>query len=147
MKKAILITLLCGIMILGIKGYGPKIGEKSDIQISKGDVSLTVKDGTITRKGVTLILANHSDKTVLYGEDYTLEIKKHGEWYKIKIDGDKWVNLSASLLNAGESRELEIDFEYVYGKLKKGTYRIIKDMDYENGKRESFNVAAEFTIK
>ena len=51
-------------------------------------------------------------------------------------------------LSPKESNEMEIDFENGYGKLAKGTYRIIKEIDYEyeEGKYETYNVAVEFTI-
>lgn len=148
MKKTILIILLCGIIVLGIIGYGTKVGKKSDVQISQSDVSLMIKDGTLTNKSATLILQNNSDKNVQYGEEYTIEIKKHGEWYKMK-SGERWFNMIAFLLGAGESKEIEVNLEYGYGKLKKGTYRIIKSMDYdyEDGKYETFNIAVEFTIE
>ncbi len=149
MKKKIPIILLCVVLVLGIYWCtNNRIGEKSDMQISESDVSLTIKEGTLTNKNATLILRNGSDKTVTYGEGYIIEIKKHGEWYKLK-SGDRWFTLSSSFLHVGESKEMEVNLEYGYGKLKKGTYRIIKDMVYlyESGKEEKFNIAGEFTIK
>lgn len=148
MKKTILIILLCGIIVLAIIGCGTKVGKKSDVQISQNDVSLMIKDGTLTTKSATLILKNNSNKKVQYGEEYTIEIKKHGEWYKMN-SSERWFNMVAFLLNAGESKEIEVDLEYGYGKLKKGTYRIIKSVDYvyENGKYENFNIAVEYTIE
>ncbi len=57
--------------------------------------------------------------------------------------------LAATILDAQEQREIELNWEDEYGKLKKGTYRIIKDMDHcvENEQCKSFNVAVEFVIK
>ena len=47
-----------------------------------------------------------------------------------------------------ESKEIELNWENEYGKLSKGTYRIIKGInyEYEEGKYKSFNVAVEFII-
>lgn len=52
-------------------------------------------------------------------------------------------------LSAKESKEIELDWENGYGKLTEGTYRIIKEIDYEYEKEkyETFNVAVEFNIK
>lgn len=52
-------------------------------------------------------------------------------------------------LSAKESKEIELDWENGYGKLPEGTYRIIKEIDYEYEKEkyETFNVAVEFNIK
>lgn len=149
MKKKMPIILFCIAMVLGIhRCSNNRIGRKSDIQISQGDVSLIIKDGTLTNTGATLIVKNNSDKKIRYGAFFELEIKKHGEWHKIEVYTPQWFQLYAVELNAGESREIEHGYGD-YGKLRRGRYRIIKDMEYlyENGKCESFNVAAEFTIK
>lgn len=72
MKKTILTILLCGVMVLGITGCGNSknrfdVGGKSDIKISQSDVTLTIKDGTLTNTGATLILKNDSSKYYRYG--------------------------------------------------------------------------------
>jgi len=151
MKKTILTILLCGVMVLSITGCGTNknefdIGNESDIVVSGQDVSLTIKDGTLTNTGATLILTNNSDKNFHYGNPYEIEIKKDGKWYKINVELD--FTLPALHLPSKESKEIELNWEQAYGKLAEGTYRIIKgiDYEYEEGKYQSFNVAVEFTI-
>ena len=138
-------------MVLGMNGFGKQknefdIGNKSDIKISQNDVIMTIKEGTLTNKSATLILTNNSDKNFQYGNPYELEIKKDGDWHKINIE--LYFNMLAFQLSPKESNEMEIDFENGYGKLEKGTYRILKgiDYEYEEGKYKSFNIAVEFTI-
>lgn len=151
-KKTILIILLCSIMIFGVTScddYKEKnsIGNKSDIKISKtNDVGMSIKDGTLTNTGATLILSNNSDKDFSYGNPYEIEVKKNNEWHKINAELD--FTLPAFILLSKETKEIEIDWKYGYGKLAKGTYRIIKgiDYEYEEGKYETFNVAVEFNI-
>ena len=48
-----------------------------------------------------------------------------------------------------ETIEFKINFEYGYGKLASGKYRLVKDItvEYEDDSRESFNITAEFTIE
>lgn len=151
MKKTILTILLCGVMVLGMTGCGKQknefdIGNKSDIKISQNDVIMTIKAGTLTNKSATLVLTNHSDKNFQYGSPYEIEIKKDGEWHKINVELN--FDMPAFQLLSKESKEIELDWENEYGKLAKGTYRIIKgiDYEYEEGKYETFNVAIEFTI-
>ena len=151
MKKTILTILLCGVMVLGMTGCGKKknefdIGNKSDIKISQNDVIMTIKEGTLTNKSATLVLTNNSDKNFQYGNPYEIEIKKDGEWHKINVELD--FDMPAFPLSSKESKEIELDWENGYGKLAKGTYRIIKGInyEYEEGKYETFNVAIEFTI-
>ncbi len=151
MKKTILTILLCGVMVLGMTGCGKQknefdIGNKSDIKISQNDVIMTIKEGTLTNKSATLVLTNNSDKNFQYGNPYEIEIKKDGEWHKINVELD--FDMTAFPLSSKESKEIELDWENGYGKLAKGTYRIIKGInyEYEEGKYETFNVAIEFTI-
>ena len=152
MKKTILTILLCGVMVLGMTGCGKQknefdIGNKSDIKISQNDVIMTIKEGTLTNKSATLVLTNNSDKNFQYGNPYEIEIKKDGEWHKINVELD--FDMPAFPLSSKESKEIELDWENGYGKLAKGTYRIIKGInyEYEEGKYETFNVAVEFTIE
>ena len=151
MKKTILTILLCGVMVLGITGCGNSkngfdVGKKSNIQISQNDVSLSIKDGTLKNTGATLVLTNNSDKDFQYGNPYEIEIKKDGEWHKINVELD--FNLPVFVLKSKETKEIELNWENGYGKLAKGTYRIIKDIDYEKSKGnfETFNIAVEFNI-
>ena len=151
MKKTILTILLCGVIVLGMTGCGKQknefdIGNKSDIKISQNDVIMTIKEGTLTNKSATLVLTNNSNKNFQYGNPYEIEINKDGEWHKINVE--LYFDMPAFQLSAKESKEIELDWENGYGKLAKGTYRIIKgiDYEYEEGKYETFNVAVEFTI-
>lgn len=151
MKHIILIALMCIGVILGMTGCGKSknefdIGNKSDIKISQSDVTMTIKDGTLTNKSATLILTNNSDKNFQYGNPYEIEIKKDGEWHKINVELN--FTLPTFHLLPKESKEIELNWENEYGKLSKGTYRIIKGInyEYEEGKYKSFNVAVEFTI-
>lgn len=152
MKKVFLIILLCGILSLGVSGCwksgkGLDIGGKSDVKIMQNDVIMTIKEGTLTNKGATLILTNNSDKNLQYRNPYEIEIKKDGEWHKINVE--LYFNLPAFQLLPKESKEIELNWEYGYGKLAKGEYRIIKDIDYEyeEERYESFYIAVEFTIE
>ena len=152
MKKTILAILLCGVMLLGMTGCGKQknefdIGNKSDIKISQNDVIMTIKEGTLTNKSATLVLTNNSDKNFQYGNTYEIEIKKDGEWHKINVELN--FDMPAFPLSSKESKEIELNWENGYGKLAKGTYRIIKGInyEYEEGKYETFNVAVEFNIE
>lgn len=151
MRKTLFAILLCGVMVLGMTGCGKQknefdVGNKSDIKISQNDVIMTIKEGTLTNKSATLVLTNNSDKNFQYGNPYEIEIKKDGEWHKINIELN--FDMPAFPLSSKESKEIELDWENGYGKLAKGTYRIIKGInyEYEEGKYKSFNIAVEFTI-
>lgn len=152
MKKKIFTILLCEIMVLGITGCRSlknefQVGNKSDVKISQVDVLMSIKDGTLKNTGATIILTNNSNKEFQYGNPYKIEIKQKGEWYKINVEIN--FTLPAFSLKSKESKEIELNWENGYGKLASGTYRIIKEINYEKEEEnfETFNVAVEFTIK
>ena len=150
MKKTILAILICGFMILGITGCGKTknefdVGDESDIQISQSDITLSIKDGTLTNIGATLILKNNGDKLLRYGEDYEIEIKQNGKWYKINAELE--FNVPLWELEQNKSKELELKWEYGYGKLANGEYRILKNVFYENEAEQNFYISVEFTIE
>ncbi len=152
MKKKFFTILLFGTMILSIIGCTHnknefKVGEKSDIEVSSSKVSLSIKRDSISPYGATLVLENNDTVDYEYGAPYEIEIEQNGDWHKINIQID--FILIAYELKAGETKEIELNWENTYGKLSKGTYRIIKTISYKNeeDKYESFNIAVEFTIE
>ena len=119
MKKIVFVILLCGVMVLamtGCKNVKNKldIGNKSDIKVSQNDVIMTIKDGTLTNKSVTLILTNNSDRKIQYGSPYEIEIKKNGEWYKINAKLN--FTLPLFILESKKKNEFKLNFEEGYGK-------------------------------
>lgn len=79
-----------------------------------------------------------------YDEEYEIEIKQNNEWYQINAE----LNFDEPLweVEQNKSKELELIWEYGYGKLIKGDYRIIKAVYFENEPEQKFYISAEFTI-
>jgi len=151
-KKKLLTILLCGIMAFSITGCGNSknefdVGGKSNIEVVKSDVSLSLKKGTLTNTSATFILKNDSNIDIQYGNPFSLEIKQNGEWHEINVELN--FTMPAYVLKPNESKEFKINFENTYGKLSAGEYRFIKsiDMEKEDGTYETFYVAAEFTME
>ena len=85
MKKSIKIILLAGI-ILGIIIYCVLKNNNhtiSDIKTTENDVSLSIKENTLTTSSATLILKNNSNTEIQYGNSYEIEIKHNKKWYKL----------------------------------------------------------------
>lgn len=150
--KKLLLCLFAFVMLFGITGCSSsnnfEVGNVSDIKISNNnDVTLSIKENTLTKTGATLMLKNDSDVDIQYGDPYEIEIKKDGKWHKINVELN--FNLPAYMLKPNESKEIELEWENGYGQLASGDYRIIKDIDVEkeDGTFATFYVSAEFTIK
>lgn len=110
-------------------------------------VSMNIKEGTLTNVGATIILKNDSDIQVSYGNPFSIEIKKDGEWKYMETDGS--FTLPAFSLMPKTSKEIDINWKYVYGELSIGEYRLKKSFHYEKGKDNyvSFSVSVEFNIE
>ena len=150
MKKTILTILLCGVAIIGITGCGNsknefKIGSKSNKEITtKKNITLAIKDGTLSNIGATFILRNDSDKLLHYEDAYEIEIKKGNDWYE--IDTEFFVNAPLWELEQNKTKEIELNWEDAYGKLSKGKYRIIKKVYFEKESEQQFYISTEFNI-
>lgn len=151
MIKKIFSIILCGILLFGIAGCkftnNFDIGGVSDITINdNSNVTLSIKDKTLKNTGVTLILENDSDKLLRYDEYYKMEIKKDKEWHAINVelyfDDPLWG------VKQNSKEEFELNWEYGYGRLAPGEYRIIKKVYFETdtSEEEPFYVSTEFMI-
>ena len=83
--KKILIILLGVIIVFAITGCSVKkssdklndnikIGKESNINITDKNITLKIKEGTLTNTGAVIVLDNNSDITISFGEDYWWEI-------------------------------------------------------------------------
>ena len=148
MKKIILTILLVGILVLGITGCG-KVKKESNTKItSDGDITLSIKEDSLTNTGATLLLINNSDKTYSYGNPFWIEKEQDGKWYKLEVKEGIAFTLPAYGIKSGEVKEWNLDWENMYGKLASGTYRIVKDVSYqyEKDNYKTFNLSVEFNI-
>lgn len=143
MKNKLLGILFCGILLLGLTGCNDKVDQ---------NVILSIKEGTLTPIGVTLILKNESNTDYSYGEPYYIEQEIDGNWQKLETIHDMVFNLQAYQLESGKFVEFSINWVYGYGQLESGKYRIVKqifektDSELHNSNIVSFNVYAEFEI-
>lgn len=151
--KKILLSLLIGVMILGLSGCktdGEQAFEElSNIEITDNEIFMTVQDGTLTNTGATFIIENNTNFTIGYGEPYHLEIKKDGKWYILNAINDLVFIEPLWHLEPDNSIELNISWENFYGSLDAGEYRLVKDACFiENDEiSEEFYIGVEFIIE
>lgn len=146
MKNKLLSIMLCGIMIIGMTGCEGKKesvnkkdisgqNENSDIKINEIEgISMTIKDGTLTRTCATIIITDLSNKNNTYGIAYRIDKKENGKWESLKtIDGKKWNevnwNLKGYEIDENNQLEFEYNWEDLYGRLENGKYRLVKSID------------------
>lgn len=144
LKKILLGLILCCLVVLTACNKESNIYEASNIVVTDHDVSLLIKDGSLSNTQVTLVLENKSEQNLGYGEYYEIEIKKNDAWYSINVELT-FLDILYTM-ESNQSQELEINWEDSYGALSAGEYRILKKVMFMDDNFEEFYVAAEFTI-
>ncbi|MDD4402930.1 MAG: DUF4825 domain-containing protein, partial [Desulfitobacteriaceae bacterium] len=113
-------------------------------------VTMTVKEGTASSTSLTVTFENNSSSQCIYGEYFWLEKKINGSWYQVPvvIDGNYGFNDIGYDLASGDDSEWAVDWNWLYGSLDTGEYRIVKNIaDFRGtGDYDTYYLAAEFTI-
>ena len=88
-------------------------------------ISISIKEGTLSPTGATLVYANDSEVKVIYGEGFSLEEKTDDVWASMDIIiNNPAVHDIGHDLGGMQIEEIEINWVYAYGKLTPGEYRI-----------------------
>lgn len=100
---------------------------------------------------VTVRIVNDTDKDIQCGEDFCLEMQDEetGEWRELdEVIDNAAFNAIAYMVQKNSPYEAVIDFEWLYGKLEPGRYRIVKTVtDFRGtGDFTDYAFTAEFRI-
>ena len=90
------------------------------------NVSMQIKEGTLTNKSLTLVIKDSTNDKYSFEQEFYLEKKTNNVWSKLKkVHTDYAFNQMAYY---ADNKELELkqDWDYIYGTLEKGTYRLVK---------------------
>ncbi len=131
MNKIKYLTLV--IMCLFIVGCSNKMSP---------DITMKIKEGTLTNAGATLIIKDKTGDDHTYGDWYRIDKKENNGWVKQEpIVDDYYFNMIGYIADENNEVELPTNWESLYGELSKGEYRIVKTT--LDGKE----FYAEFTIE
>ena len=148
MKKIILALLISLTSIFLLTGCTNEIDKlitvESDIKIEDSDVTLKVKEDTLTKTGATFIIENNKNNAINYTIACEIEAKRDNKWYKLGIINEFIEEIYG--VDAKSTDQIIIDWKNSYSKLPKGEYRVIKEITVP-ATYELFYVAGEFTIK
>lgn len=111
-------------------------------------VSMTIKEGTLTKTGATVIITDTSDRENIYGNPYRIDKFENSEWNPLDIiyEGNYAWTTIGYYKDENNKLEFTINWKLLYGELKKGKYRIVKDTSTQ-GEATSHYITAEFIIK
>lgn len=142
---------------LGSESYSIRFAERTDWEPTTYEtvnnlagVTMTVKEGTVSYTGLTVVFENNSDDQCTYGEYFLLEKKINEIWYQVPVavDGNYGFEDIGYDLDSGDSREWEINWDWLYGSLDTGEYRIVKDILAFRGTEnyDKYYLVAEFIV-
>lgn len=107
-------------------------------------IELSVTD--VTSTGATIVCERTGGNPVLdleAGEGYTLQKKGLFGWKDVKMVNMMFVNSVLYVIEDGETEYWTVDWEYVYGELSAGKYRVVKIFEDAEQRAKFY---AEFTI-
>ena len=113
-------------------------------------ITLSVEDMEPT--GLTLNISQSGEEQgeFSYGDEYTLKVLQDGQWEQVPYTTDEEVRPGClwDVFSAGESREVKLSWEHLYGSLEAGIYRLSKPFTKDEGTTNhvSTTVSVEFTI-
>lgn len=158
MKKIFIfaIMLLVSFLLVACDNENSDSLETNDWETTQYDavnnfdgVSMTVKEDSVSSVELTVIFENNSDKQGVYGEDFLLEKEIKGDWYQVPtIIDDYGFNEIGYELPPSKIDEFTIDWDWLYGSLDTGKYRVVKKiLDFRStGDYDEYYLAAQFTI-
>lgn len=148
MKKIVLGILIGLTSVFFLTGCTNEIDKlittESDVKIENSNVTLKVREETLTNKGATFVLENNRKDIIDYTLAYEIEAKRDNKWYKLGVIAEFVEEIYE--VDAKSTDQIIVDWEKTYLKLPKGEYRLVKEISVPST-LELFYVAGEFTIK
>ena len=110
-------------------------------------VRMDIVDGTLTRTGATIRITDYTKGKYTYGEPYRIDKYENNKWVKLDCN-DCTFNLPAYYPYINGHLEFKLDWKHMYGSLKKGKYRIVKEaLEGEIDNIKTYYFSVEFTIE
>lgn len=108
------------------------------------NVKMTIKEGTLTKNGVTVIITDENEERYYYDNWFRIDKRQNDEWIELELLNPNSTMAETPVEGRTERvTEMDIDWTYQYGELEPGEYRLVKSaLDSE---RRFFSV--EFIIE
>lgn len=143
--------------ILDTLSFEPEVREGSayvyNEQSEITEIGLYLSMKNISAAGATLVWNQYDSKAVTgelqYGDDFVLQQKKDGQWEAVPVVVENYgFNAVAYPLPSKTTREQELNWEWLYGKLTPGEYRIGKGVDdfRATGDFDVYTIYAQFIL-
>lgn len=141
MKKRVIIVLSSLVVfVLAITcaiGLIPNYAEPIDLA---EDITMEIKEGTITKTGATIVITDLSGKNNTFSKEFRIDQKRGGKWYTLKDNSKNEVDVMTGQKEEDKKLEQELNWEKNYGTLSDGYYRIVKKINNKD-------IVVEFEIE
>ena len=133
--------------------YGTLISiNDADIDVLSPLDGVTMEVTECSNTSVSIKITNDTDKDIECGSDFCLEMQAEetGEWRELdEVIDNAAFNAIAYMIQKDSPYETVIDFEWLYGRLEPGRYRIVKTVtDFRGtGDYTDYVFTAEFNIE
>lgn len=113
---------------------------------------IEVKGGTVSPTGLTVTFHNDTDQRISYGAWFRLEEPSGGQWYSVEPIAPWGQYDWGIILFPQSSGDQDYGWDWYYGALERGDYRIIVEVSVISGEtyteetRTEYYLAAEFQI-
>lgn len=120
-----------------------KDNNKEDIKEMK-EISIEIKENTLTSDGLTLIITDENRLVEGYDVAFIIEKKEVENWKELEpITNNIVWTTKKYVLDENNQVEIKQNWKHIYGSLSKGEYKLIK---YITINKEQYSISLEFEI-
>lgn len=106
-------------------------------------IEMTIEEGSLTNTSATVIIKDLSGYNTIYGSSFTIEKYVNGIWVEAEKTGENYAfNSMAYHVDINNILRMEHNWSHMYKPLKKGKYRLVKDIITT----QNTYISVEFTI-
>jgi hypothetical protein len=143
MKKKIYIISIILLMIIGSMAGCAKESDTTE------EISMKIKEGSLTNISATVVITDLSvdHETNVYGEWFEIQRLEERGWAEAEVIAEYGYGFRDLGYSVRDNiLEMDTEWEWLYGALPPGTYRIVKEVQGEGGIRIK-DLYAEFTLQ
>lgn len=134
------------IKLKGVK-FNCTIDIKDTSKLKVKGVTMTIKKGTLTKTGATIIITDINKHKYEYGQFFRIDVKENNSWKELEKIGDATFNLMAYSVDENNQLEFKHNWKNIYGKLQSGEYRLVKEVCINEFCKDKKEFSVEFIIK
>ena len=112
--------------IISANQYEDNVSDLNELD----DVTMTIKDGTLTNSEAVIVINDSSDMNNVYGAWFRIDKKINGEYQELETTGEEYAfNSMAYMVDENNILEMKAFWKVMYGELESGEYRLVKEVD------------------